>query len=341
MAAFETHHPVVPAVYLLFALVLTMVSLQPVLIGISLIGAFAYGVASRGWRACLSSLRWQLPMVALIALFNPLFSASGATELFHLGPRAIYLESLCYGAAMGALFVASLLWFQAASDMLSFDKVMALFGNAAPTLALMISMCMRMIPRVMRRGRQVATTRATICAAEAWPAGGVDLKDDAGAGKAAAAVGARTNDGVEVTETVAAGAKAARAEISASEPGPAARTVGISSKAKERLRQMHVLMGWSMEDSLETADAMRARGWGAGVKRTTYTRFTFSDADAACVMLLVLGGLLCCVVAYAATTQYAFYPTMPRLVAWWGYAPYCCWMLLPALILLSDKRRFS
>ncbi len=330
MAAFETHHPAVPAVYLLFTLALTMVSVQPVLIGISLIGAFAYGIASRGWRACLGSLRWQLPTVALIALFNPLFSASGATELFHLGPRVIYLESLCYGAAMGALFVASLLWFQAASDMLSIDKVMTLFGNTAPILALMISMCMRMIPRVMRRGRQVAATRATVRAAETRSTGHTDGKSK-GNGSAADSKVADTAS----TKTVAA----AGGDVVTT--GATGHAFGVSSKAKERLRQMHVLMGWSMEDSLETADAMRARGWGAGVRRTTYTRFAFSDADAMCVILLTLGGALCCVVACAATTQYSFYPTMPRLVAWWGYAPYCCWMLLPTLILLRDKRRFS
>ena len=48
---------------------------------------------------------------------------------------------------MGGLFVASVLWFEAAASMLEYDKVLALLGNAAPVIALMISMCMRLIPQ--------------------------------------------------------------------------------------------------------------------------------------------------------------------------------------------------
>ncbi len=52
---------------------------------------------------------------------------------------------MVYGLCMGGLFVASILWFEAAASMLGYDKVLALLGNAAPVIALMISMCMRLI----------------------------------------------------------------------------------------------------------------------------------------------------------------------------------------------------
>ena len=283
MAAFDTRHPAVPAVYVLLTLALTMFAVQPVLVALSLLGAFAYGCASRGLRQCLGALRWQLPTIALVCLLNPLFSASGSTELARLGSHAVYLESLCYGAVMGALFVASVLWFQAAADMLPFDKVMALAGNAAPVITLMISMCMRMVPRFVRRGRQIAAVQ------------------DAAAGVAAAGV----------------------------------------TPVQARLRQTHVLMGWSMEDSLQTADAMRARGWGAGVRRTTYTRYRFGAHDALALAVLCASGAFCLLLAYVATSQFSFYPTMSRLLAWWGYVPYACWMLVPTAALLGERRAFA
>ncbi len=282
LAAFETSHPAVPALYVLVTLVLTMAAMQPVLIVISLVGGLAANCCARGPRATLAGLRWQLPVIFIIAVFNPLFSASGSTELFRIGARAVYLESLAYGLAMGGLFVASALWFMVGSHMLTFDKVMALFGNAAPTVALMISSTMRIIPRFLRRGRQVVAVQS---------AAGV--------------------------------------------PGGAAETV------RSRLRLSSVLMGWGMEDSLETADAMRARGWGAVPRRSTYTRYRFTSADAAAMLCLLLFGLLCALVAFAATSQYAFYPTMSRLVAWWGYAPYTAWMLLPTVVHLINLRRFA
>ena len=146
VAAFSMSHPAVPALYIVLTLGLTMFSMQPVLIALSLAGGLAYGFATRGAARTLGALRWQLPVILIIALVNPLFSASGSTELFRIGMRAVYLESMVYGLCMGGLFVASVLWFEAAASMLEYDKVLALLGNAAPVIALMISMCMRLIP---------------------------------------------------------------------------------------------------------------------------------------------------------------------------------------------------
>ena len=162
VAAFSMSHPAVPALYMVLTLGLTMFSMQPVLIALSLAGGLAYGFATRGAARTLGALRWQLPVILIIALVNPLFSASGSTELFRIGMRAVYLESMVYGLCMGGLFVASVLWFEAAASMLEYDKVLALLGNAAPVIALMISMCMRLIPQFLRRGRTVLAVQDAI-----------------------------------------------------------------------------------------------------------------------------------------------------------------------------------
>ena len=82
VAAFSMSHPAVPALYIVLTLGLTMFSMQPVLIALSLAGGLAYGFATRGAARTLGALRWQLPVILIIALVNPLFSASGSTELF-------------------------------------------------------------------------------------------------------------------------------------------------------------------------------------------------------------------------------------------------------------------
>ena len=267
---FETSHPIVPACYVILTLCLTMAAMQPVLIAISLLGAFAANCCTRGVRPTLTGLRWQLP---IIALFNPIFSASGSTVLFHLGARAVYLESLAYGFAMGGLFVASALWFMTGSHMLTFDKVMALFGNAAPIVALMISSTMRMIPRFVRRGHQILAVQG----AQGVP------------------------------------------------------TSGALDTAKNRLRL----------SSLEMADAMRARGWGAAPRRTTYTRYRLRSRDIYALAALLFSGLLCCALAALACGQFLFYPVLSRLVVWWGYVPYAAWMLFPAAVHAVRSRRFA
>lgn len=280
--AFSSLHPVVPALYLVVTLALTMGSMQPVLIAVSLAAAFCYGCCARGVRQSLASLRWQLPFVIVVSLVNPLFSASGSTELFRVGLRAVYLESLVYGCAMGCLFIACALWFQAACRMLPFDKVMALAGNAAPTVALMVSMTMRLIPKFVRRGRQIAAVQTVDGQASGRPA----------------------------------------------------------DEVRDRLRLTSVLMGWGMEDSLETADAMRARGWGSS-RRTTYTRYRFGVRDAAVLAALGAGGAVCILLSAIACGQFSFYPTLSRLVAWWGYVPYAVWMFLPVLLHVRERRLYA
>lgn len=283
VGAFSMSHPAVPAVYIALTLGLTMFSMQPVLIALSLAGGLAYGLATRGAARTLGALRWQLPVILIIALVNPLFSASGSTELFRIGVRAVYLESMVYGLCMGGLFVASVLWFEAAASMLEYDKVLALLGNAAPVIALMISMCMRLIPQFLRRGRTVLAVQ----------------------------------DAIDV-------------------PGRAP-----TDSVRSHLRASSVLMGWGMEDSLERADAMRSRGWGAATRRTTYTRYRLGRSDAAALVGLALFGVATAAVAWAATTQYSFYPQLSVPAPWLGYAVYAVWMVLPCVLHAIDEKRFG
>ena len=222
-------------------------------------------------------------MILIIALVNPLFSASGSTELFRIGMRAVYLESMVYGLCMGGLFVASVLWFEAAASMLEYDKVLALLGNAAPVIALMISMCMRLIPQFLRRGRTVLAVQ----------------------------------DAIDV-------------------PGRAP-----ADPVRSHLRASSVLMGWGMEDSLERADTMRSRGWGAATRRTTYARYRLGRSDVATLVGLALFGVATVAVAWTATTQYSFYPQLSVPAPWPGYVVYAAWMVLPCALHAIDEKRFG
>ena len=283
VAAFSMSHPVVPALYMVLTLGLTMFSMQPVLIALSLAGGLAYGFATRGTARTLGALRWQLPVILIIAVLNPLFSASGSTELFRIGMRAVYLESIMNGLCMGGLFVASVLWFEAAASMLGYGKVLALLGNATPVIALMISMCMRLIPQFVRRGRTVLAVRDAI-------------------------------------------------DVSGRAP---------TDPVRSRLRASTVLMGWGMEDSLERADAMRSRGWGAASRRTTYARYRLGRGDAAALVGLAAFGVATAAVAWIATTQYSFYPQLSVPAPWLGYVVYAAWMVLPCVLHAIDEKRFG
>lgn len=281
--AFDTSHPVVPAVYFVGTSVLMMCALQPVYVGISLVSALLFSLCCRGWRATLIGLRWQLPLLALVCLANPLFSASGSTVVCRIGPVAVYAEALAFGACMGALMVSVVVWLECASRVLTQDRLLAVSGRVLPTVSLMVSMTAQLVPQLMRRAQTVRQVEAA-CTAKAGP-DPFSQKGEKGS-------------------------------------GPAFATM---------------LLTWSLEDSLERSDAMRARGWGASPRRTSYRTWRFRTGDAAALVAIGLLLAFDAFLAAVARSQFHFYPTMPRLVAWWGYVPYAVLMLLPTALDLRQR----
>lgn len=280
---FERYHPVVAFAYFAAMLVMTMAAMQPVYIAVSLAAAAACGIWLKGPSSTFRTMAMQLPFVVLIAVVNPLFSSMGSTELFRIGHQAVYAESFAYGLCMGFMLMAVLLWFADASRILTTDKIMLLFGNVAPTIALALSMAARLVPQFVGRGKEIESVQAAC------------LKT---------------------------------------------RPKTLCERVSWMGRIVTVLMGWAMEDSLERADAMKARGWGASSVRTRYRPYRFRAADGiACAVLgiLVIGNAL---LAGIACAQYSFYPAMSELVVWWGYAPYALLAFLPLIAEGVDRVRW-
>ena len=85
--AFESCHAAVPTALFAGVVALSMLAVHPVLVAVSLAGALVFSLLARGAAATVRGLSWQLPLLALVCLANPLFSASGSTLLLKLGPR--------------------------------------------------------------------------------------------------------------------------------------------------------------------------------------------------------------------------------------------------------------
>lgn len=276
--AFDACHAAVPATLFAGVAALSMLAVHPVLVTLSLSGALAFSLVARGAAATVRGLAWQLPLLVLVCLLNPFFSASGSTLLLKVGPRSVYLESLAYGATMGALLVATVLWFEDAAAVLTQDRLLALAGRRARSVPLVASMAAQLVPQMLGRARSV---------------------------------------------------RAAARACTAAGPRPPARD--------ELLRTSTMLLSWSLEDSLERADAMRARGWESGSPRTRYRpeRFRARDAVAAAgiAALLALGAAG----AWAACSSWEFYPRMSGLAPWWCYLPFALLALLPAVAELAAR----
>ncbi len=279
---FEAVHPLVPVTYVAGTMVLAMCAFHPVYAALSLTGALGCSLALRGVRRTVEALRWQLPLFALVCLTNPLFSQRGSTVLLSVGWLTVRLESLVFGLCMGMMLVASLMWLWCASDVLTLDRLLGLGGSVLPTVGLMASMVMRLVPQLVRRGGQVSATRAACSAA-------------------------RDGGGV------------------------------VASSA----RLSGILLSWSLEDSIERSDAMRARGWQAGATRSHYLAWRMSVGDVLWLVALAALIALDALLQRVACSQWAFYPTMPHLVAWWGYLVHVVLVVLPMLVVGADWAAWS
>ncbi|MBK5211927.1 MAG: energy-coupling factor transporter transmembrane protein EcfT [Coriobacteriia bacterium] len=103
----------------------------------------------------------------------------------------------------------------------------------------------------------------------------------------------------------------------------------VSQRRDKSILMASILMGWSMESSIETADSMRARGFGV-TQRSAYKRNRFEIRDAVLTVVLVMLSVVCGLVLYVAAKQFMFYPTMPTLkIFWWGYGVYAFLLFFP------------
>lgn len=163
----EIVHPFVSLGYLAVVIAFCMLVMHPAYLAISFVASFSLSIYLCGWKKTGRILLWQIPLVLLIALINPLFASTGETVLFRVGTRDFSLEALVFGLCMGAMLLTMMLWFFNASHLLSKDKIMSLLGGFAPTIGLMLSSIMSLIPRFVVRGKAIDESLTACTAAKA------------------------------------------------------------------------------------------------------------------------------------------------------------------------------
>ena len=82
-----------------------------------------------------------------------------------------------------------------------------------------------------------------------------------------------------------------------------------SDRLRASLRVFSALVGWSLENAVETGKAMQARGYGAK-KRTYYSVYGFHKKDAVflTVFCLLFAGVLCGI--FTGQTAFSYYPAL-------------------------------
>ena len=279
---FSIYHPAVLAVYFVGAIVCAMLTYHPFIVLLSFLCASVYAVYLTGIKKYISALKFAAAAAGIIAILNPLFNSSGATEMFVIAGKVFTAEAFIYGLSMGGMLASVIMWFICYHEVFTSEKFMFVFGRFLPSISLMLSMITRFVPSMIRRSRDIRDAQAALL----------------GESK------------TTKKEQLASG-----------------------------VRLISILMSWDMENSIETADSMRCRGYNGG-KRSSFNSYRFRYFDVFAV--IVLGVLLCVVIILLLTisASLCFYPVITNLyLDYWVYVCYAVFLLFPLLLEGGERIR--
>ena len=159
---FATYHPAINFTFFLVAIVCGMILLHPAFLAISLLLSILYYLTikgQKGWKLVCG----MIPLLLVLSFINPLFNTYGEHVLItYFGGRPYTLEALCYGAALGSMMVSVLMWFACYNAVMTSDKFLFLFGKLAPSVTLVLTMVLRLVPSYQKKVAQMNGARRCI-----------------------------------------------------------------------------------------------------------------------------------------------------------------------------------
>ncbi len=283
---FSTFHPINNMIFFLGAIIMGMFFLHPVFVVVNLFASIIYLFIVKK-RKAFKDLLWVLIVLVIITFINPFFNPSGKTVLFMIFiTRPYTLEALIYGLALGGMASSILCWFACYNAVMTSDKFIYAFGKLLPSISLILSMILRLIPNLIRKSKQISNARACI--------------------------------------------------------GMAGNS---STSTKEKLKNgavvLSTLTSWSLEGGIVTADSMKARGYGAVKKRTSFQEYKYGVRN---IVLTIILGILIFIVIFCAANNGTYAMYTPELKLTWfgdwymliGTIVYAIFLFIPSIVDIKE-----
>lgn len=250
-----TYHPVVSFSYFLIVIGMSMFYMHPVLVLISLISAILYSAILNKERT-KQTLKFTIIMALFVTIANAMFVNRGVTVLFYFRQNPVTLESICYGMTSGLMMASVVLWFSCYNEIITSDKFLYIFGKTLPSIALMASMTLRLVPKFIEQTKIIANSQKTV---------GLDYSEGS-----------------------------------------------IKMKIKSSMRILSILVTWTLEDAVQSADSMKARGYG--IKgRTNFSIYRFIKRDMIMLGIICTLGLFLFMGYINGYGNLLFYPTIEKI----------------------------
>lgn len=153
MTAMDRLNPAAFLIYYTAVMAVTMFLMHPAVSLLSLLGALCLYLPF-GRRRGLTLITAAAASLGC-AVLNPFFSHGGETVLLVINDKPLTLEAFLYGAAMGVMVSAAVLWSAVFASVMTSDKLIYCFGRLSPKAALTLSMALRFIPLLIRQAKSI------------------------------------------------------------------------------------------------------------------------------------------------------------------------------------------
>lgn len=286
-SVFLKSHPLLNFIYFSGAIVTSMFFFHPVFLSLSIGIALSYALWLTGPKT-LKFLLYMTPLLIGAVIINPLFNHEGVTILFYLkNGNPITLESILYGVFTGAMVLAVMLWFRCYHVIMTSDKFMYLFGSMVPTLSLVFSMILRLVPRLTHRFSLIKSAQHSL--------------------------------------------------------GRHVQGKSILKRIRHSLTLFSILTTWSLENSIETANSMKGRGYGLK-GRTHFSNYTLNAREVIEIVFLILLLVIIGVGFLYGETNMTFFPQWElkqiTVSSYILYGVYVLFLLTPFLLSLEEILRW-
>lgn len=296
--SFSRLHPLATIVLFGCEVVLAAFSFQPLCTLIAFVGAEACIVQLFDSKYAVKQLVWYVPIIVLMTVINPFFSASGSTVLYSFGHTQLYAESFVYGATSGLVLVSTLSWLECLFVVMSPLELLQRSSVRFPGLQLVLSLSVQLMPQLLSdltvaQQIQSANTAAQTCDS------------------------------------------ATQLPRQSRFPGQR-RFLSARNAIVQTAATINAVCMSALEKSIRTFQSIVSRGWGMTVRRSRWNTQVLDAYDTVALLSFAFLGVVAATSLYMLVQAWQFYPTMPAFQLSFWYMGLVLFAALPVVFVRLD-----
>ena len=126
--------------------------------------------------------------------------------------------------------------------------------------------------------------------------------------------------------------------------GRDAKGRGFIKQIKSKVTILGIMITWALENAIETADSMKARGYGLS-GRSAFSIFTFDKRDLKALSCILISGIYVLIGKFSGKIGFRYFPSLKGMSAdlWTAtfFAAYILICICPIIIELREARRWK